>query len=203
MTGAGARRALVGTLRLGLPLGALVLLSTIFLAARSVDPDRAAALAQIDTDALGRAPRIARARFAGVTEDATAVTVSAQSVRAGGTGLRGGPLQLELTAPDGTLTFPDDSRARFAARTGRLDQRAGRLRLRGNVRLRDTTGYRLHMPELTARLGRTEVTAQGGITGQAPAGRIRADRLELTRSSAAKGGYRLAFRGDVRLVYDP
>lgn len=190
-------------LRLGLPLSALVLLSTIFLVSRNVDPNRAAALSDLDLAQITREPRIATARFAGVMDDATTITVSADAVRSLGAAEEEAPLDLSFAAPDGELQFPNASLASFRADTARLDQRAGRLTAEGPVTLENSDGYILQMGGMEVALDQTRLVGTGGVQGQAPAGDIRADALELTRSGGADGGYLLAFTGNVRLLYIP
>lgn len=197
------RDTLTRVLRLGLPLSALVLLMTIFLVSRAVDPNLAPGVAKLDPAQMTREPRIATARFAGVTRDGTALTISAQAVRSGTAGVGTGPLKLTFTSPRGQLRFPDASTAQFDAADALLDETAGTLTAQGPVMLENSDGYVLELGALTAALDQTELKGTGGVDGLAPAGTIRADALELTRSGGPKGGYRLAFTGNVRLLYSP
>jgi lipopolysaccharide export system protein LptC len=197
------RQTLSRLLRIGLPLSALVLLSTIFLLSRSVDPNSAARVAGLDPSQMAREPRIATARFAGVTEDATALTIAAQAVRSQTVALGDGPLNLTFTAPEGRLIFPNASTASFGAATAQLDQMAGALTAQGPVTLENSDGFVLELGALTAALDQTRLTGRDGVEGRAPAGEISADTLELTRSGGESGGYLLAFTGNVRLIYIP
>lgn len=198
------REPLLRLLRLGLPLSALVLLMTVFLVSRPVDPTDAARGAGLDPAEMTRTPRVATARFAGVTGDGTALTISAATVRSGTETVGAGPLVLSFTDPQGVLRFPDDSSATFDASRARLDESRGVLTAQAPVQLANSDGYRLDLTGgLTARLDRTRLTGTGGVRGKAPAGTLQADTLELTRSGGPNGGYRLAFTGNVRLLYIP
>lgn len=197
------RQSVSRALRLGLPLSALVLLSTIFLVSRSIDPNQAVQLSGLDLAQLTRAPRIATARFAGVTQDATAMTIEAQAVRSDTDHPETGPLLLRFADPSGVLSFPNASTVSFRASQAVLDQTSGVLTAQGPVMLRNSDGYVLQMGALSATLDQTRLEGTGGVEGQAPAGDIRADALELTRSGGADGGYLLAFTGNVRLLYRP
>lgn len=197
------RQTLSRMLRIGLPLSALVLLSTIFLVSRSVDPNTAADMAGLTPEQVTRAPRVAAARFAGVTDDATALTIAADAVRSETDTLGEGPLELAFTHPEGRLIFPNSSSAWFEAEDARLNQSYGVLTATGSVILENSDGYVLVLGGLTAALDQTRLTATGGIEGRAPAGEIRADTMELTRSGGQDGGYLLAFTGNVRLIYVP
>jgi lipopolysaccharide export system protein LptC len=188
--------------RLVLPLGAIALLSTVFLFSRSIDPQRAVELADIDVAELAREPRIGAARFAAVTTDDTAMTVSAESVRAGDDFQNNTPL-LNLENPAGVLTFASERLVEFRGEVGRIDQAADIIRLDGNVRLETSDGYIAQMPELQAALSKTHITGLGGITAEGPPGEISADFVELTTSPTTSAGYLLAFRGNVRVLYVP
>jgi lipopolysaccharide export system protein LptC len=198
-----ARMSLFRLLRLVLPLGALVLLSTVFLVSRSIDPQRAVELADMDVTELAREPRIGTARIAGVTREDTALMIEAESVRSLGDLQQSGPVHLTLTAPNGALNFPSGRVAQFRSDTGELDQTRDQIVMRGGVLLETSDGYRLAMSELISRLQSTHVTGLGGIEGDGPAGSISADRVELTAKTGGSGGYLLAFSGNVRLIYLP
>ncbi|CUX81819.1 MAG: lipopolysaccharide export system permease component LptC [Roseibaca calidilacus] len=197
------RETLTRALRLGLPLSAVLLLMTVFLVSRAIDPSSAPGIADMDPADLTREPRIATARFAGVTRDGTALTISAGSVRSGTQTIEAGPLMLTFLDPEGVMRFPDSSSLRFDASRALLDQTEGVLTAQGPVMLENSDGYDLELGALTAQLDQTRLTGTDGINGTAPAGRIRADALELTRSGGPDGGYRLAFTGNVRLLYSP
>ena len=106
-------------------------------------------------------------------------------------------------APEGNLRFPNASQARFRADTAHLNQTAGHLTADGPVTLENSDGYILQLGAMQVALDRTRLVGTGGVQGQAPAGDIHADALELTRSGGADGGYLLAFTGNVRLLYSP
>ena len=190
-------------LRLALPLGALALLSTVFLVSRGIDPQRAVEMSQIDVEELTREPRVGGARFAGVMQDSTALTISARSVRSTGDMRENGPILLLLDMPHGELQFTSGRTARFEGQEGRIDQSEDEILLRGSVLLETSDGYRVTMPELISAIQTTYVRGLGGIEGDAPAGEISADSVELTQSQAQDGGYLLAFKGNVRLIYLP
>ncbi len=197
------RAALGRALRLILPLGALVLLSTIFLFSRSIDPDLAVQQAELDIAELTRQPRIGAARFAGVTNDDAALTIEAEAVRAISELQAQHPLELELDAPSGALVFPSTRQVTFHASDGRLDQSLNLMTMGGEVVLATSDGYHARMSVLTAALDRTEVTGSGGITATGPPGEIEADSVRVVPSPANPDGYLLAFSGNVRLIYLP
>ena len=70
---------LIAWLKVLLPVLALVLLSTMFLIARTIDPNRALAYAKVNLDNLTRSQRVSAPRFSGVTEDGAALSFSAST----------------------------------------------------------------------------------------------------------------------------
>ncbi len=194
---------LAQALRVLLPLGALVLLSTVFLVSRSIDPERAVAMADIDVVELARAPRIGTARVATVTQEETALVITADTVRALEELQEGMPMRLMLDTPAGTLDFLSGRQIVFSAREGEFDQLADHVLMREAVDLRSSDGYVVQMPRLISALSTLRIEGDGGVTGHGPPGEISAQRLLITPAPDAPDGYVLAFTGDVRLIYDP
>ncbi len=190
-------------LRLALPLSALVLLSTIFLVSRSIDPDRAVALSEIDLSALTREPRIGTARVAGVTQDMTALVIEAAAISAPGAQPQDEPVHLRLDAPSGKLSFVSNREVTFSSTTGTLDRSEDQVALTGDVQLHSSDGFHAHLPRLTASLSETRVSGDGGVRAIGPPGEISAETLSITVPQDATGGYLLAFSGNVRLIYLP
>ena len=73
--------ALVGWLKIVLPLTALGLLSTLFLVSRTIDPSDAIPFATVDIEDRIRQPRLTLPTWAGVTDDGSAMTVTATEAR--------------------------------------------------------------------------------------------------------------------------
>lgn len=199
----GPSLRLLRILRTALLLGALVLLSTIFLLSRSIDPELAIRQSELDIDELTRAPRIGTARMASVTREDTAITVEAVTVRALSDVEEMAPLRMELDQPIGRLEFPSARQVDFQGNTGLLDQDADLLTMHGEVVLHSSDGYIVHTAILTAALNRTEIHGTGGVRGTGPPGEIEADTLQVLPSPADPSGYLLAFRGNVRVIYTP
>ena len=199
----GLRQTLSQVMRLGLPLGALVLMSTIFLASRSVDPNRAVALSDLDLETLTREPRIGQARIAGVTADHAAVTIAAAALRSPSDPRARLPLTLIIEGPDGMVRFEDGSDVRFTAAEGLIAQDQNRVLLSQNVALHASNGYSVTLASLDADLDDTVLTGAGPVIGTGPAGQLRADRLTVRGLPGDGNGYLLAFTGDVRLLYEP
>lgn len=188
---------IVAVLKVVLPLGALVLLSMVFLISRSIDPERAVEMATVDIESLVREPRITDARFAGVLDDGAALTVRAETARADPD--RG--LRLDLSGVLGTLRTETGRMAEFAAEGGILDQPNNLLSMDGDVTFSSDGEYVLRMDRMTAALDRTILHGFGDVEGRAPAGALRADAMTLREAEDGADSYVLVFRGAVKLIY--
>ncbi len=209
MPGVDRHSRLVGWLKVGLPLVALAILSLLFLVADRIDPSAAIPYAQVDVEALARDPRMTAPSYAGLTDDGTAIDMTAHAARpAGETGIASAE---EVTA---RLAMPDGGSAEITAAHGEIDDAKGELRLSGGVTYAASTGYRLRTPGLIAALDRTGARSTGPVSATGPAGQIAAQDFVLTRDSDAgdtegetgkAGGtpYLLVFSGDVRVTYLP
>lgn len=189
----------VGILKLVLPLTALVLLSMVFLLARTVDPTRGISMASIDVEDRARDPRLSGARYAGMTEDGAALTITARTARTDPQAA----LRLEIEGLE--LRVGEQGRGEFSARAahGALDREAGRFEMDGGIEITAAPGFEVSTERLTGSLDQTLIEAPNRVHGQAPAGDIEAGNLVLRADSETQTGYRLVFGGGVRLLYQP
>ena len=193
------RSTVVAALKLILPLGALGLLSMVFLLASPVDPTRAVETAEIDVADRARDPRLSAARFAGVTDDGTAIRLEAGAARSDpGAALRFQVegLVLRLDGSDGrTLTARADS--------GLIDRAAGRFTMQGDLRIAQGDGIELSARSASGMLDRTRIEAEGPVLGRMQGAELQAGRLIVTARPAEPGRLQLVFRQGVRLIYQP
>ena len=199
----GQRRAnysrIVGILRVVLPLVALVLLSLVFLLARTVDPTQAISNAEIDVEDRARDPRLSGAHFAGVTEDGAALTIVAETARSD----PGAAMRLEVTGLDLRLEGQNGETMYAASTQGTIDRGRGTFTMTGGLDLVASPGYELHTEALNGLLDSTRIRAPGPVQGAAPAGILSAGNMELRVNSRDGAGYLLVFGGGVRLNYQP
>lgn len=189
---------LVGMLKVVLPLTALSLLSTLFLVARTINPDDALPYAQVDIDELLRDPRLTAPSFSGMTRQGDEIAFTATTAHPGGEsqhGARALDPVLRLTAPDGSET-------RVTATEARIDPSANELVLSQNVNVQTTTGYQLQSEELRAMLDQSQLDSPGPVQAEAPQTQITADSMQLTRQGADAPEL-LVFKGRVKLLYQP
>jgi lipopolysaccharide export system protein LptC len=187
----------ITVLKMVLPLSALVMLSLVFLLARSIDPSRALPLASIDVEDLARDPRVSSATYAGETRDGAALSVAAEVVRADLDAI----MRLDAEGIVADILSAAGQQIRFSAERGWIDREIGLMGLTGGVTIEAEPGYRLEAAQVTASLDQMQAEASGGVSGSAPAGRLRSDRATLSPSAFDPRSHVLVFTGDVRLLY--
>ena len=190
---------LVFWLKILLPLGALVILSTMFLIARTIDPSRAIPYAKVDVTTLARESRITAPSYAGVTSDGAAVSVIAAEARPDPTA----PGRATASNLAARIEMPSGLTATMHSAAGEIDSQANRVHFTGDVSLETSNDYHISAAEMTAALDHTAVEATGGVTATAPRAQIRADTVTLGPDPAVQGQYVLVFNGAVKLVYQP
>jgi lipopolysaccharide export system protein LptC len=190
---------LIGWLKIVLPLLALAILSTLFLVARTVDPDDAIPYAEVDVEDRLREPRITAPTYAGLTADGAALTFTAAEARpetATGAGA-------SASALVGVLETPDGARTDLIAAIGRVDTAARQVVLSGGVTVTTSSGWQVQSETLIAAMDSTNITAPSFVTASGPAGTVTADAMQLTQDAQQNNGYLLVFNGAVKLIYQP
>lgn len=189
---------MVAWLKVLLPLSALVILSLLFLVARTIDPDSAIPYAQVDVEERLRRPRLTLPTWAGVTADGAALTVRADVARPGNasSGASAEVLAVSLKTPDG-------GGAELRAATGQMDAAQRVLTIGGGVDITTSSGYHVVTDAMVAALDRTRLESTAPILATGPMGRISADRMVITSATSPAGDYVLHFTGGVKLIYEP
>ncbi|WP_103335227.1 LPS export ABC transporter periplasmic protein LptC [Pseudotabrizicola formosa] len=190
---------LIGWLKVILPLAALALLSTLFLVARTINPDDALPYAEVDVEDRLREPRMTAPTYAGLTSDGAALSVSADDARpvaADGSGA-------SASALTGLLETPDGGTTRLVAGAGRLDPAARQVLLSGGVTVSSSSGWTVVGDRLTAAMDTTDIALPDPVTATGPAGVVTADTMRLTQDARHTGAYVLVFNGTVKLIYTP
>jgi lipopolysaccharide export system protein LptC len=189
---------LVVWLKVLLPLAALVLLSSLFLVARTIDPMRAVTEADRDVEGLARDLLVGAPDFAGVTRDGSALRVTARRARPDMS--QAGRMTAE--GVNGALETPGGARYEISADSAMLDSPGGQVAFSGDVVLTSSSGYMLRTEGLTASLDETRLAAPGPVTGEGPTGAIAAGGMTLRPTTESEGGYVLVFNNGVKLVYE-
>ena len=178
------------------PIVALGLLSTLFLFSRNLDPSQAIPFADVDVEEIAREQRLASPKFSGMTSDGSEVSLVAQSASPDPEN----PRRLSADLVDATIKTRQGLVIEIDANRALFDGSSDLLDLRGDVRVRTSTGYSLATERLKTNIENTDVTSPGPVEGEGPDGTISADSMSLTTRG---DGQVLVFKGDVKLVYTP
>ena len=189
----------VAWLKVLLPLVALVLLSTMFLISRTIDPSQAIPFANVDVEGLIREQRISGPSFSGVTKDGAALSFQAETARPLPEGQNGLSAEI-LTA---RIETPDGAQVDIQAATARVDGATRELSLSGGVLVETSTDYRIEAQGLVAQLDRAELTSDGAVNAAGPLGTLDAGTMRIAPVDGDASTYLLVFKDGVKLVYVP
>lgn len=183
-------------LKITLPILALAILSTLFLFSRRIETDGALPYSEVDVEQLAREQRLTQPEYSTVTQDGSAISVSAAIARPA-TGDRNASADVLLMRYE----TRDGLRIDLEAKTGSIDEAGGSVALRDGVRITLSNGYDLTTSGLDAALDRTSMVSEGAVTATGPLGRIDAGLMEMRNAGAGTDDYVLVFKDGVRLVY--
>lgn len=189
---------LVAWLKILLPIAALAILSTLFLLSQSIDPMQAIPFSQVDIDSLLRDPRITAPNYAGVTEDGTALSLTAETARPDAAD----PARASAIGLQATVETPEGVVTHITANQGVVDGGKGQISLSGTVRFSNDLGYQVETEGIRFALDRTALETTGAIRAIGPFGSLTAGGMVL-HPSGQGGSYVLVFNGGVKLLYDP
>ncbi|MFM2356886.1 MAG: hypothetical protein RLZZ528_2622 [Pseudomonadota bacterium] len=184
-------------LKLALPLAGLAILSSLFLLARSNDPDRIGLAPDPGVEERAESQSLGKPVVTGVTKDGAALTVVAEKALPG---LGDAP----ATADRITATYErkDGFRADLSANGGVFDKAQQNLTLNGSVHVTLSNGMTLDTETLLASMTESRLESKVPVAVTAPYGRIDAGGM-LYQQSGADIGEVLVFNGGVRLIYEP
>lgn len=189
----------VAWLKILLPVLALILLSTMFLISRSIDPSRALSYADIDIEELAHEQRINGPRFSGVTSDGAAISFSAGSAQPD----PNNPALYTATNLQAQISTPDGGVVDILAEIAIVDSNKNELELRHGVSLTTSTDYYIQAEGLYAAMDSAWIESIGPVIASGPIGQLTAGQMSLTKQEGDLGTYLLVFKGGVKMVYTP
>lgn len=197
----GGHSRLVRLLKFGLPLLALVLLATLFLFSRRIDPGRAIPIVGIDIGRILADQGIGSPNFVGRTNEGDTVRIDAAHTAINNPG-EGDSQASEVTA---SITSSDGRVMTFSAQLAVFSRAGKTATFTGNVIVGASPDMTIRSEELVASTDLSEFTSPGPITADGPMGHLQAGSMNLSRPSGdgASGGYLLVFQDAVRLIYTP
>lgn len=185
-----------------LPLGALAILSSLFLFSNIIDPTIGAKLIEGRLQEFIKKERITRPHFEGMTVDGIAIQLSAESAspRVGGGIFDAEKIDAQVELEDGTLVA-------FQATRGLLNALNHQADLTDGILLTSSDGNHAKTHGLSFATNRFEVHSQGSVTADIPLGKIYAGEFDMRQEPSedpeVKSGYVLNFKKGVKLIYDP
>lgn len=179
-----------------LPIGAIALLSTLFMFARDTNNGGEIPFAEIDE--IAREQKISEPQFSGVTADGSIVELTATAAKPE----QGSLSALTITQPRLTMNAADGTSLTIIAGAGELDSVSQEARLSGLARLETSTGYVMETGGLIAELDTGVITSTGPLAIRAPFGAVDAGRVSITVAPDGTG-QQMRFTDGVKLVYTP
>lgn len=194
-------------LKVGLPLLALALLSSIFLIPRQHEFDGGIVYSSADLLRLGEGMSVARPRIEGSTVEGEPFVVEAESATPDGPD----PERVDLREVRAEFTQAEGREIRVSAAAGALQPKAQLLSLSGDVRLETSDGYVVETARVETNLGEGEAQAPGPVVVRGPQGEIEAGSFRAQRVEAEDGaplgglepGEYLWFEDGVRVRWTP
>ncbi len=187
----------VALVKVALPLLALALLSSLFLAARRPGEDGAQSLQARDVARIARDQRLDNAVYTTVTDAGDSVVLSAGTARP-----RPGTDLVDVTGLDAALRAPGGRLTTLTAALGTLDRAGAHGTFSGGVRVVTSDGYRLLTEELTAAFDGALIRSEVPVRVVGPRTTITAGRMDARAGTFGPASV-VAFGGGVRLVYRP
>ncbi|MFT5742786.1 MAG: lipopolysaccharide export system protein LptC [Paracoccaceae bacterium] len=186
---------IVALLKVMLPLGALALLSTLFL--YSSKPRGESEIPFAEIEAIAREPRIALPNFTGMSEDGSVISISALSAR---------PIEGDggflISGPNAKIDAADGTHIEISAGEGMIDTIQRITRLDGLTRIVTSSGYEMETSGLTASFNSGRIESHGALEVRAPFGSLTAGQL-IIETPEGGDGQRMLFNEGVRLIYTP
>lgn len=185
--------------RVFLPLLALVLLSTLFLFARSINPEDAIPFADVDVRELARQGGISAPSFSSrTTEGATLELTASRAVPDASN--KNGVTAVGVTAK---VDWPDGARLTIKADIGRVDGGSETLELEHNAVIASSLGYAIRSDLLIGRTDIVEIASPESVVGEGPFGDVRAGAMILRGGGKGGNNFVVDFIDGVKWLYDP
>lgn len=179
-----------------LPLGALAVLSTIFLFSRTIDSDRTHTFANLDVQQLVREQRVNAPRYSAITADGAAISFVAATAQPDP------DIPGLIRADDVQVSWqsPNSDRLDLSASAGTFNADLGQIRFFTGVDILTSTGYLVVADTLLLDINSSELSSKQPVEAVGPLGTIQAGAMHLQRPGA---DYVLVFNDGVKLIYDP
>lgn len=188
---------MIAWLKVLLPLMALVLLSTLFLLSRNVDPTATIPFAEAEIKKRLRDQQITGPFFSGSTTRGDQISFSANKMTSG---QNGGETRAEDLSAQ--IDLASGSRVVFFADTGKVNIVSDTAVLSGNVLITTSGGYKISSDQLVSALSKLNIESPDKVVAEGPLGILTAGAMRIETSENVKNT-QLIFTNRVKLLYDP
>ena len=191
---------LVAFLKVLLPLGALALLSTLFLLSRNIGGEVTASIpfAKLDLEKRAREQQITAPFFSGRTSDGHLISFNAESAQPD----LDDPKKSSALKMDARIDLTDGSRLTLSGDVALVDNRTHLATLSGGVMITSSNGYTIRMDKLTTSMRELAAQSSGKVTGYGPGGTFEAGLMTI-ESSKETDEATILFTNGVKLIYSP
>lgn len=191
------RSYLISALKIGLPLLALAMLSTLFMFSRPRVPEPSIPFSRLLDGAQLSGEQVGSPHFSGRLESGDLLSMTAQNAR-----------------PQGEeVIFAEDMNARLHLRGGgvitlssanaALHEARDEADLTGGVHIENALGYVLDTTGMTAALDRVDMISHGPVTGTGPLGDLEAGRMHIFTDPEDADQVQMLFTAGVKMLYLP
>ena len=188
----------VAWMKVVLPLGAVAVMSALFLGAQKTG-DLTDIFTAEELVTLGAGLRLDHPRFAGVTERGEPFAIRADWALPDSAM----PRLIDLERPEGEIEMSDGRTIAAKAATGRMHREEKTLVLEGGVVLDTSDGYHIETGLVEFDLDAKTAYGPGPVTGTGPSGQIEAGSFRAAAGEDGGGGGQIWFENRVRLVFIP
>ncbi len=188
----------VAWMKVVLPLGAVAVMSALFLSAQKTG-DLTEIFTAEELVTLGAGLRLDNPRFAGVTERGEPFAIRADWALPDSAM----PRLIDLERPEGEIEMSDGRTIAAKATSGRMHREKKILVLEGGVVLDTSDGYHIETDLIEFDLDAKTANAPGPMSGTGPRGQIDAGSFRAAAGEDGGGGRKIWFENRVRLVFIP
>lgn len=188
----------IAGLKIGLPLIALVALSTMFLFSESASPTSAIPFAKIDLEARAKDQQVTSPYFAGQTITGYDVEITSEFAKPD----QDDPRVTYAENLQAQIKIAEGNTVRIQSNTAQMNSLSLQALLSGDLIIRSTNGYDLQTQDIALDINKGTALAQNPVTGTGPAGTFTAGAMELQAGTDDQAA-RFLFTNGVNLLYKP
>ena len=187
---------MVKTLKVVLPMIALLLLGMMFMMTKNVPELTEIPFASGAVKERIKSEQVAKPNYMGMTKDGDVLNVYADTLTPENEEMSA----LLVTRPKSEIRTKDGRVIHLISDSGLIRNEANLLSLEGDVEILTSDGYQFYAQKADVRLDQTWAFAFGSVRGLGPGGTFRAGSLEIKRSSETDA-LKFHLKGRVKVVY--